>query len=146
MPDEAIRARGRELRRIPLAVSFGLAAAIALDTAIQLLAKLAIASVPAGSSLWEAARHLVGQKIVLVLAILTIGQLINWLRVLQRADLSFALPITSLSYVSVCVLSKIYFAETLGPLKVAGVASVLLGVWCVSRTSDAEPRQARAHT
>lgn len=127
----------RSWRRIRFTVGFGLALAIALDTAIQLLAKLAILRLPPGLSLWEAAGHLLDQKIVLGLAILTLGQFVNWLRVLESADLSFALPITSLSYVSVCGLSAICFDEAVGPLKIAGIAIVLLGVWCVSSTSAA---------
>lgn len=131
---EAAAPLRRSWRRIPATVGFGLALAIVLDTAIQLLAKLAIASLPATSSLWEAAGHLIDQKIVLVLAILTVGQLVNWLRVLESAELSYALPITSLSYISVCGLSNLLFGESVGFLKLAGIVIVLAGVWCVSRS------------
>jgi drug/metabolite transporter (DMT)-like permease len=140
---EATGPRRRAWRRLPATVGFGLALAIVLDTAIQLLAKLAISSLPPTSSLWEAAGHLIDQKIVLVLAILTVGQLVNWLRVLESAELSFALPITSLSYISVCGLSNVLFDERVGFLKLAGIVTVLAGVWCVSRTGKPAAREAR---
>jgi drug/metabolite transporter (DMT)-like permease len=141
---EATGPRRRAWRRLPATVGFGLALAIVLDTAIQLLAKLAIASLPATSSLWEAAGHLIDQKIILVLGILSIGQLVNWLRVLESAELSFALPVTSLSYISVCALSSFFFGESVGPLKLLGIVVVLAGVWCVSRTGRPAAGEARA--
>jgi drug/metabolite transporter (DMT)-like permease len=142
MPEAAAPLR-RSWRRFPATVGFGLALAIALDTAIQLLAKLAIASLPPTSSLWEAAGHLINQKIILVVAILTVGQLVNWLRVLESAELSYALPITSLSYISVCALSNLFFGESVGPLKLLGIVTVLAGVWCVSRTGKPAAAEAR---
>ena len=69
-------------------------------------------------------------------------QLFNWLQVLGRADLSYAQPITSLTYVSVYVLSGLYLDEKLDTLQILGIAIILAGVWCISRTgsmqSDAE--------
>src|SRR4051794_10392583 len=101
-------------RRTSVAVALGLPLAILLDTVIQLLCKLAISSLPSTSSLWVAAGHLIDQKVIFVVALLMVGQLVNWLWVLDSAELSFALPMTSLSFVSVCVLSNIYFDESIG--------------------------------
>src|SRR4051794_14513414 len=143
MPEAAAQLR-RSWRRFPATVGFGLALAIVLDTAIQLLAKLAIASLPPTSSLWDAVGNLIDQKIILVVAILTVGQLVNWLRVLESAELSYALPITSLSYISVCALSSFFFGESVGSLKLLGIVIVLAGVWCVSRTGPPATGEVRA--
>jgi drug/metabolite transporter (DMT)-like permease len=59
-------------------------------------------------------------------------QLINWLLVLERVDLSYAQPLTALSYVSVCLLSAWLFGERLDLHKGLGVSLVLLGVVLVS--------------
>lgn len=69
----------------------------------------------------------------IVLAAIFLLQLFNWMKVLEHADLSFAQPITSLSYVTVCVLSAILFGEHIGAVKIAGVLCVLAGVWLVSQ-------------
>ena len=71
-------------------------------------------------------------------------QLVNWLKVLEHADLSYAQPITSLSYVSVCVLSAHLFGEHIGPAKAAGILCIFSGVWLVSKgkpLADPAPKQ-----
>ena len=66
--------------------------------------------------------------------------MINWLKVLELADLSFAQPITALSYVSVCILSTLYLGESIGALKVLGISFVLAGAWFICRTDHATRR------
>ncbi len=70
------------------------------------------------------------------LPLLVIGvfllQLVNWLLVLERVDLSYAQPLTALSYVSVCLLSAWLFGERLDVHKGLGVLLVLIGVALVS--------------
>jgi drug/metabolite transporter (DMT)-like permease len=59
-------------------------------------------------------------------------QLVNWLLVLERADLSYAQPITALSYVSVGLLSAAWFGESLDTAKLIGIGLILIGVILVS--------------
>ena len=110
------------------ALALRLALAIALDTAVQLLWKMAAMELAAG--------------MLLLVAALFACQLANWLRVLEQADLSYAQPITSLSFVSVLLVSVLYLGERLDALKVVGIALVLAGVWFISRgphrTSDSQ--------
>ena len=109
-----------------------LAIAIGLDTLGQLLWKLAATRLPATLSP-DALLHSIARD---PLPLLVIGvfllQLINWLLVLERVDLSYAQPLTALSYVSVCLLSAWLFGERLDVHKGLGVLLVLMGVALVS--------------
>ena len=53
---------------------------------------------------------------------------------LDHADLSYAKPFTSLSYVTVCALSVLVLGEHIAPLQILGILVVVAGVWCVSVT------------
>ena len=112
----------------------GLALAIVLDTAGQLIWKICIASLPTGFGLRSIASAALHQPLFIVLAAIFLSQLFNWLKVLERADLSYAQPITSLSYVTVCILSAILLGEHIGAAKMIGVLCVLCGVMLVSRS------------
>lgn len=114
-------------------LAFGLALATLLDTAGQLLWKFCVDGLPPVSGLWPVVEAVLRQPLFLVLAAIFLLQLFNWMKVLEHADLSYAQPITSLSYIAVCVLSAILFGEHIGIAKIAGVLCVLGGVWLVSQ-------------
>jgi drug/metabolite transporter (DMT)-like permease len=61
-------------------------------------------------------------------------QFFNWLMILGDADLSYAQPVTSLSYVSVFFLSVLYLKEAADVFQIAGIIFVLVGVWFISQT------------
>ncbi|HVY57916.1 MAG TPA: EamA family transporter [Xanthobacteraceae bacterium] len=111
----------------------GLAFGIALDTAIQLIWKIAVIDIPEASAV-DTLVAVLRQPMVFLLVFLMFCQLVNWLKVLDHADLSFAKPITSLSYVSVAGLSVIWLGEYLHPVQLVGIVVVLAGVWCITRT------------
>src|SRR5581483_7010120 len=94
-------------RGLPAWLTARLALAIALDSAVQLLWKLAA---------------------------LFVWQLANWLRVLEASDLSYSQPITSLSFVSVFALSVLFLGERVDAAKIFGIAFVFAGVWLIGRT------------
>lgn len=125
----------------------GLALAILLDTVGQLLWKICVASLPAAADLTSVVAAALRQPLFIVLAAVFLLQLFNWLRVLERAELSYAQPITSLSYVTVCVLSASVLGEHIGAAKTVGVLFVLGGVALVSQSrpaeAEAEARSAR---
>jgi drug/metabolite transporter (DMT)-like permease len=123
--------------RIRLKLAFGLALAIAFDTGVQLSWKMLALQIPTESSPRAIAEAVVYHPLFITLAILMVGQLINWLKVLEYADLSFAKPITSLSKISVCVVSVLYLSENVDLLKIVGITVVLAGVWCVCQTDRA---------
>lgn len=125
--------------RLPLRLMIGLSAAIALDTAVQLVWKTAAARIPAAFAPAATVEAVLHAPIFIGVAVLILGQLVNWLKVLEIADLSFAQPITALSYVSVCVLSSLYFGESLDRVQVIGIVLILVGVWFISRTHPTSP-------
>ena len=118
----------------------GLALATILDTAGQLLWKFCVASLLQASGLWQTAEAVLRQPWFIVLAGIFLIQLFNWLKVLEHADLSYAQPITSLSYITVCVLSAVLFGEHIGLAKIAGVLCVLGGVWLISQGKPLEQK------
>jgi len=112
----------------------GLAIAIASDTALQLVWKTGIADLPDVGSVTELLAAVASAPIFLVVIALMAIQLVNWLKVLDHADLSYAKPFTSLSYVTVCLLSVFYLGERIDPMQLVGIAVVIGGVWCVAST------------
>ena len=120
--------------RVPLRLVIGLAVAIALDTGLQLVWKTGVAALPDTSSVWETLVAIALNPIFIVVAAFMGAQLVNWLKVLDHADLSYAKPFTSLSYVTVCVLSVLLLGERIAPLQILGIVLVVAGVWCVSQT------------
>jgi drug/metabolite transporter (DMT)-like permease len=112
----------------------GLVLAIVLDTVGQLLWKFTAETLPSTAALWPTVDDMLRQPLILVLLGVFVCQLINWLKVLEHADLSYAQPITSLSYVSVCAFSAHLFGEHIGPAKAAGILCIFSGVWLVSQS------------
>ena len=123
--------------RVPLRLVIGLAVAIALDTGLQLVWKTGIAELPDTSSPWELLVAIALNPIFILVVVFMGAQLVNWLKVLDHADLSYAKPFTSLSYVTVCVLSVLLLGEHIAPLQIVGIVVVVAGVWCVSQTRRA---------
>ena len=112
----------------------GLLIAILIDTALQLVWKSAVLTLPHDGSPWLNVQAIL-QNPRFVFVIFLMGcQFFNWLMILGDADLSYAQPITSLSYVSVFCLSVLYLKEATDLIQIAGIVFVLAGVWFISQT------------
>jgi len=122
---------GRFARLSRHGVGIGLALAIVLDTTGQLLWKRAAVRLPESLSPELLLGALLHDSLPLAVIGVFVLQLINWLLVLERAELSYAQPITSLSYVSVVCLSVWLLGERLDAVRLLGVSLVLLGVGLV---------------
>ena len=126
--------RRRQRRR----VWAGLATAIVLGTASQILWKYAArngaAAAPSGSAIQIMVQTMI-QPLFLVTIGLYILQFFNWMSVLKHADVSYAQPITAASYVTVGIAAWWQFGETLPPHRLIGIGLILLGVYFISRTS-----------
>src|SRR4051794_36721182 len=74
---------------------------------------------------------------VLLLILWTLSRmaLLSW------ADLSYVLPVTSIGYVLVALVGRIFLAEQISPRRWAGIALIMAGVALVS--GGARPRTAR---
>lgn len=118
----------------PLKLLLGLIGAIVLDTATQLLWKSAVIAVPDMPDLWQTAWVMLQQPLFLGVILLMGGQFLNWIIVLDHADLSYAHAITSLSYISVCGLSVWLLGERLDVWQGLGIVLILVGVFFISRS------------
>jgi drug/metabolite transporter (DMT)-like permease len=126
--------RSSFLGRTPLKVWIGLALAVALDVPVQLLWKALMlkygdaAHGPRLIDLFHQFRWFAHQSRTWVLLGFFLCQFVNWMWVLGNADLSYAQPFTALSYVAVSGCAAFYFHEHLSPLRITGIALILLGV------------------
>jgi drug/metabolite transporter (DMT)-like permease len=121
-------------QKFPIRLAAGLLVAILIDTVLQLFWKSAVLSLPSDGSPWLNVQAILQRPLFIFVILLMAWQFFNWLMVLGNADLSFAQPVTSLSYVSVFCLSVFYLKEAADLIQIAGIIFVLAGVWFISQT------------
>jgi drug/metabolite transporter (DMT)-like permease len=139
-----IRNNGMNVRKnFPIRLAVGLLVAILIDTVLQLAWKSAVLSLPPDGSPWLNVRDILQSPLFVFLILLMAFQFFNWLMVLGNADLSYAQPITALSYVSVFCLSALYFKEAADLIQITGIILVLAGVWFISQTDHVTPSKER---
>lgn len=126
--------------RLPFRLSLGLAIAITLDTATQMIWKSAVADLPDAESLWDLALAALQQPRFLLVVAMMLAQFGNWMLVLKHSDLSFAHAVTALSYVTVAIASVLWMGEHGSALQTVGIALIMAGVWLVSRTGHMTSR------
>ncbi len=69
---------------------------------------------------------------------------IIWLYVLTRADLSFAYPFISISYIAVILIGPWLFKESIDRWKIFAIILIILGVFCMTISERvAEKEEAR---
>lgn len=80
---------------------------------------------------WQVATSLpiIGGMACYVISILV------WLVVLSRVDVSMAYPMVSIGYVVTALGAYYWMGEAVGPMRLAGIAVILVGVWMVSKTA-----------
>ena len=126
-------------RKFPPKLAAVLSLAVLLDTAVQLVWKTAALSLPNNGSPWLNVQAILQNPLFILVIFLMACQFFNWLLVLRNADLSFAQPVTSLSYVSVFCLSVLFLKEAADPFQIIGIILVLAGVWFISQTDHVTP-------
>jgi drug/metabolite transporter (DMT)-like permease len=119
---------------IPRGVIIGLFLAVVLDTFVQISWKFAVSGFPENAAVSAMVTGLLSGFPFYMAMLGVAAQYANWMRVLARADLSFAQPITAISYITVLALSSHAFHEKVSPSKVLGITLILLGVFFISRT------------
>ena len=78
-------------------------------------------------------RMVLSPWVILGVAIYVAGTFF-WLMVLSRVDLSFAYPMTSLSYLLIVLSSWYFLGESISPLRIAGVLTVIIGVSLIAQS------------
>ncbi|MGH9414859.1 MAG: EamA family transporter [Terriglobales bacterium] len=116
--------------------------AIALEVAGQVFYKAGINQMPGmtGSPFrtwalpafaWDALRN---WRVLLGIGIYC-AQAAVWWGVLSKVDLTYAFPLTSLSYVILLVVSRIFLNEHISMQRWLGTVAVVFGVFLITRTS-----------
>jgi drug/metabolite transporter (DMT)-like permease len=121
-------------KKSPIRLAARLLLAILIGTALQLVWKSAVLALPDDGSPWLNVQAILHSPLFIFVIFLMACQFFNWLMVLRDADLSYAQPITSLSYVSVFFLSVLYLKEAADLIQMTGIIFVLAGVWFISQT------------
>ena len=57
----------------------------------------------------------------------------SWMAALTKFQLTYAYPFVSTTFALVLILSAVFFGESITPVKTAGVALIILGVFVGSR-------------
>ncbi len=125
--------------RFPVRLAVGLAITVLIDTVVQLAWKIGVVALPELSLSLATLDAVLRQPAFYLMFVLLLVQLVNWLIVLDQADVSFAQPFTSFSRVSVFVASAFYLGERVTIAQVLGVLMVCAGAWCISRTDRKTP-------
>lgn len=73
--------------------------------------------------------------VILGVAVFLVSTLL-WLFALARADLSFAYPFLSLTYMAVLIGGALLFHEAVTLPRVVGFAVIVTGVWIVARSEQ----------
>jgi hypothetical protein len=120
--------------KIPPAALLGIFVALVLDTVIQITWKLAASAVPPSDSYVSLAATVLASPYFYTAMALFALQLFNWVKVLSHIDLSFAQPMTALSYVSVLTYSSLYLHERVSLTHSIGIFFILGGVLLISKT------------
>jgi drug/metabolite transporter (DMT)-like permease len=132
---EPLPQTGKTIAKVPRVVWLGLSITITMDTVVQMVWKSAVLAVPESAGFMETVHTLVVQPMFYLLLTLFGIQFICWILLLARADLSYAQPITALSFVSVAACSVVFFGEKVGVMRMGGIAMILVGVWFISITN-----------
>jgi drug/metabolite transporter (DMT)-like permease len=67
-----------------------------------------------------------------------------WVIVLSRVELSVAMPIASTDYVIIPLLAIIFLKETVSPLRWIAIATIVVGIYFVSKSGKHIPVEGRA--
>jgi drug/metabolite transporter (DMT)-like permease len=130
-------------KKFPIRLAVVLLLAITIDTALQLMWKSAVLSLPDDGSPWLNVQAILHNPLFIFVIFLMACQYFNWLMVLGNADLSYAQPVTSLSYVSVFFFSVLFLKEVADLIQITGIMFVVAGVWFISQTDHVTQSKGR---
>ncbi len=130
-------------KKFPIRLAVVLLLAITIDTALQLMWKSAVLSLPDDGSPWLNVQAILHNPLFIFVILLMACQYFNWLMVLGNADLSYAQPVTSLSYVSVFFFSVLFLREVADLIQITGIIFVVAGVWFISQTDHVTQSKGR---
>jgi multidrug transporter EmrE-like cation transporter len=112
---------------------------ISLSATAQVLFKFGMSSVAVkqalagGSPMQAAVAVFLSAGVLGGLLLYGIGTVL-WLGVLSRTEVSRAYPFVGLGFVLTALIGYFLFGDALGPLRIAGIALVMAGIFLISRS------------
>jgi len=64
--------------------------------------------------------------------------LLLWLTIISKLELSFAYPLVAAGYVLILIFGRLFFSESVGAVRITGMACIMAGVILISRTEKKE--------
>ncbi|WP_072376417.1 EamA family transporter [Hyphomicrobium sp. NDB2Meth4] len=116
------------------------AALIAIESAAQISLKLAANQI--GEISWESdwLVRAVSDGWFIASLVCDVAGFLVWIALLRRHDLSFAVPVSSLCFVLVLVLSVVVLNEPVSALQIVGMATIGVGIYLVAQDEETPPK------
>ena len=118
---------------------WGWALFLAVETLTQIVFKFAGATLDLGDgTLLALAARALSTPVVLLGFVLYFAGFLIWMTILKDVDLGRAYPLTALMYVTTLIAAVVVFHETLTPMRLLGVATIMAGVVVLSSDTDSD--------
>jgi drug/metabolite transporter (DMT)-like permease len=124
---------------MPLPILGLILLSISMSAIAQVLFKFGMSSVAVkqalagGSPMQAAVAVFLSAGVLGGLSLYGIGTVL-WLGVLSRTEVSQAYPFVGLGFVLTALIGYFLFGDVLGPLRIAGIALVMAGIFLISRS------------
>jgi drug/metabolite transporter (DMT)-like permease len=124
---------------MPLPILGLILLSISMSAIAQVLFKFGMSSVAVkqalagGSPMQAAVAVFLSVGVLGGLSLYGIGTVL-WLGVLSRTEVSQAYPFVGLGFVLTALIGYFLFGDALGPLRIAGIALVMAGIFLISRS------------
>jgi len=123
--------------RVPQLLSW--AGLIAIESAAQISLKLAANQI--GAMTWDLAWlvRAVNNGWFIASLVCDVAGFFLWIALLRRHDLSFAVPVSSLCFVSVLALSVVVLNEPVNALQIVGMLTIGVGIYLIAQDEQSPP-------
>lgn len=123
--------------RVPQLLSW--AGLIAIESAAQISLKLAANQI--GAMTWDLAWlvRAVNDGWFIASLVCDVAGFFLWIALLRRHDLSFAVPVSSLCFVSVLALSVVVLKEPVNALQIVGMVTIGVGIYLIAQDEQSPP-------
>ncbi len=135
-----------QINQVPLKLFLLISLNDLIDTASQILMKKGLGSADINSALGFCA-YLVdfahpGLVFFWLGLAVWVSNFFLWMFILSKTDLSIAMPLASISYILVPCAAMVFLHEGIPPLRWAGLALIVAGIYYVSQSKPTSRRQA----
>jgi drug/metabolite transporter (DMT)-like permease len=112
---------------------------VVLNAAAQLLLKVGMGRIGhfelSTANVWPVGLQIATSLPIIGGIVCYVMSVLVWLVVLSRMEVSQAYPMMSLGYIITALAAYFWLGEALGPMRVAGIAVIMVGVYMVSKTA-----------